>query len=475
VIDKLSADDKQKLKILLEAELYRRDFYEFLCAALKVLESQRNWKIEKAHKRLCDETQEIVEAALRDEPAKYQIVLINIPPRTLKSITFSICLNAWVWCRAPHEQFTTLSNTEKLATNFTRRTRQLMDSHWYQLHFGEMFKINKDENRLTVFSNDKGGTRESFGFNGSITGQYGCKFMCIDDPQMPSESLTKLENVQELFSERIFNRVNDVMTSVRFIIQQRTDEKDLTGYVLKNYDKVKHICLPMELTENTSKGYEDLYTNGLLLPSLFPREGLIEYKKHAWTYNTQYLQNPKPREGDMILTSWFLIHDIPIEELNKIAWEMFVDTAQTEGGDESAAIIAGKYGNNLLIKKCYSWQLNTPDLVRELKTVYQSNNVRIIRVEPKSSGHSVKDFLVRDGFNCTLTPSPKDSKVVRVSWITPILESKRVICLTDSRYDLLLQECAIFPNSDSDGLVDVLYYAVNHFLQKSSGMKYKVA
>ncbi|GAF77903.1 unnamed protein product, partial [marine sediment metagenome] len=61
-----------------------------------------------------------------------------------------------------------------------------------------------------------------------------------------------------------------------------------------------------------------------------------------------------------------------------------------------------------------------------------------------------------------------DDKTTRVTSITPILEGQRVILLKGSGEDLLLQQCSAFPNSTKDGLVDCLYYAVDHNLKKGS-------
>ena len=76
--------------------------------------------------------------------------------------------------------------------------------------------------------------------------------------------------------------------------------------------------------------------------------------------------------------------------------------------------------------------------------------------------------LRSEGFNITKTPAPVDDKITRVTAITPVLESKRVILMTDSGYELLLQQCAAFPNSNKDGLVDCLHMAVDHNLNKST-------
>jgi len=146
---------------------------------------------------------------------------------------------------------------------------------------------------------------------------------------------------------------------------------------------------------------------------------------------------------------------------------MFIDSAFTADvkNDETGILIAGKYKNMLLIKKVFAWYKEFPELIRAIKAEYSSNAISIIRIEPKASGLSIMQQLRLEGFNITKTPSPKDDKVTRVTSITPILEGQRVILLGNC--ELLLQQCAAFPNSSKDGLVDTLYYAVDHNLNKS--------
>jgi predicted phage terminase large subunit-like protein len=225
----------------------------------------------------------------------------------------------------------------------------------------------------------------------------------------------------------------------------------------------------MELSPDVTSSYAERYINDLLWSDRFPIQVLQPYAKNAHTYSSQYLQNPIPREGDLIKRSWLDVRDVPPEELLHLKWEMFLDTAYTKNkkNDETGCIIAAKYKNSMIIKKVYVWYLEFPDLIRKIQEVYNQFAIRIIRIEPKANGISVIQQLRSEGFNVTETPTPKDDKPTRVNSITPILESLRVILLVASGYELLITQCTAFPNSNKDGLVDCLYYAVAHNLKKS--------
>jgi predicted phage terminase large subunit-like protein len=226
----------------------------------------------------------------------------------------------------------------------------------------------------------------------------------------------------------------------------------------------------MEYTGDVSDDYIEFYEDGLLWKDRFPPEVLSQYSRNRFTYSSQYLQNPIPHEGDLIKRVWFSEFKGLPEELLQLKWEMFIDSAYTADlkNDETGIIICAKYKNMLLIKKVFIWYKEFPELVRAIKAAYSSNAVSIIRIEPKASGLSIMQQLRLEGFNITRTPTPKDDKITRVTSITPVLESQRVIYMKDSGSELLLQQCAAFPNSNKDGLVDCLYYAVEHNLNKST-------
>jgi len=470
----LTDTQKKLLKKEIQTEIYKRSFYDFLVDAVKVLEPQTKWSFNWHIKELCDIAQAEVIRINQGIPKDKDIV-INVPPRTMKSYIFSITLNAWAWTFAPHLKFMTISYADNLSSKFSYKTRLLIQSEWYQSYFN--VKLSDDDNRKTAYSNQDTGSREAFGMTGSVTGS-GADIIIVDDPQKPSDtSQVKLDTCVDVYRDTVYNRLNDPLTGIRIIIQQRTNENDLTGYILNtDADLYRHICLPMELTKDTSPEYIDMYINDLLWGDRFPPEVLQQYSRNRFTYSSQYLQNPIPHEGDLIKRSWFNIKELLPKELPILKWEMFIDSAYTADlkNDETGCIIAAKYGNMLLIKKVYIWYKEFPDLIRAIKTAYNQYQVKIIRIEPKASGLSILQQLRLEGFNITKTPSPKDDKITRVTSVTPVLESQRVILLKDSGYELLLSQCAAFPKSNKDGLVDCLYYAVEHNLQKS-GSRYAVS
>jgi hypothetical protein len=70
-----------------------------------------------------------LQAASRGE---IQRLVINVPPRHMKSLTVSVFWPAWWWTFAPHIRFLTASYGASLAERDAVRSRDLIRSAWYQ-------------------------------------------------------------------------------------------------------------------------------------------------------------------------------------------------------------------------------------------------------------------------------------------------------------------------------------------------------
>ena len=481
----LNTEQKKLIRNAIEAELYSRSFYDFVKEAVKVLEPSTNFKYNWHLEHVCEIAQQQILNVVNGVNKETDFI-INVPPRSMKSIIWSICLNAWTWTFAPQIKFMTISYSDVLASTFSYKTRLLIQSKWYVERWGGSFEINSDDNRKTSYSNNKGGTRESFGTGGSITGS-GADVIIIDDIQKVSDvSEVKLTNTIETYRDTIFNRLNDPNTGLRFIVGQRTDEGDLAGHLLTTQpDQYEHVCIPMELCDAVKPVYlKQFYTNDLLWEERFSHKVVNEYKVNlgSRTYTTQYQQAPSSNEGTLIKRNWFNVIDYNIlpedkkREIDKLKWEMFIDTAYTDNvkNDASAVLIGAKYNNDVIVKKVFVYYLEFPELCKKIieLSALISPNARIF-IEPKASGLSIVQQLKRETqLNIVKLDSPKDSKVVRVNSITPKLEAGRCILMKDPSNSLFLQQVTAFPHSKADDIVDVLYYLVDKYIGGSSTFNY---
>ena len=91
-----------------------------------------------------------------------------------------------------------------------------------------------------------------------------------------------------------------------------------------------------------------------------------------------------------------------------------------------------------------------------------------IRIEPKANGITVIQAVKRyTKLNVTRTPSPTDSKEVRLHGVSPKIECGRVILVEGDWNEEFEDEVSQFPAKTHDEFVDILVYAIDYLLDDS--------
>ena len=458
----------------LKAELYRKSFYEFSLEAFKTLhngqELNYNWHIEY----ICDKLQLEAERIVRGEKRNKHI-LINVPPRTLKSELVNVFFSVYCWVLDDSIQFLSSSYSSSLSITLSTQARRVIESDWFRLHFPDVV-LSKDENTKSRFTTPKGGLRYSTSTGGTVTGMGG-DIIVIDDPQNPqlARSEVERENANRFFNETLRSRLNDPEVGVFIVVMQRLHENDLTGMLLaKEPNEWDHTCLPAEVSDNVIP-YElsANYVDGLLFPKRLSQAVLNSFKTGlgAYGYSGQYSQLPSPSDGGILKGDWFnIIKSFPLDANNKpvnLKWDFYLDTAYTnkQENDATALMCAAFHDNELYIKEVKAVRLEFPELIKEIQhfaSVNGYSNSSRIYVEPKASGKSIVQMLRKStGLNIMEDKPPTQDKISRVTAVSPFIESRRVNLL-DGRYiNDFLNELKAFPNGAHDDQVDVLVMAID--------------
>jgi hypothetical protein len=179
----------------IRAEKSRRSLKEFIKNSWETIEPGRNfydnWHIDA----ICEHLQAVVKGDIKR-------LIINIPPRHMKSITAAVALPAWAWTSDPAKRFLFASYAGSLSIRDSVKCRRLIDSPWYQEHFGDSFKLTTDQNQKQRFENNKTGMRIATSVDGALTGEGG-DIIVIDDPHnvREAESSTVRESVLEWWDQ----------------------------------------------------------------------------------------------------------------------------------------------------------------------------------------------------------------------------------------------------------------------------------
>src|SRR6202035_5083111 len=118
---------------------------------------------------------------------KIRRLIINLPPRHLKSLLASIAFPAWCLGHDPSAQILSVSYAQDLADKLARDCRSIMMSPWYR----QMFPTRLAPHRQAVqeFITTRQGYRLATSTGGVLTGR-GADIILIDDPLKPEEALS---------------------------------------------------------------------------------------------------------------------------------------------------------------------------------------------------------------------------------------------------------------------------------------------
>lgn len=110
------------------------------------------------------------------ERGEIKNLIINVPPRSLKSITVTVAWSAWLLGRNPSESIIAASFSSDLSKKHSVEARLIIESEWFQRVFPET-RISDDQNEKDKYIMTKRGQRVATSVGGSITGDGGNCFV----------------------------------------------------------------------------------------------------------------------------------------------------------------------------------------------------------------------------------------------------------------------------------------------------------
>jgi len=173
-----------------------------------------------------------------------QNLIINVPPRTMKSLLTCVFWFAKTWTHRPGSRWMFASFGGDLVQRDSMRCREIIQTPLYSRLWDVRVKPSQDTQLR--YTNTHQGFRYSVTVNGQGMGE-GADFLVIDDPQNPrrAASAVERENTIRWYRATFSRRVNDELTGRRVIIMQRLNERDLTGFLIAEQMGWEHLVLPM--------------------------------------------------------------------------------------------------------------------------------------------------------------------------------------------------------------------------------------
>jgi predicted phage terminase large subunit-like protein len=481
---RLALEQRREQELIAEhAALCAASFRLFLESAWPVIEPRTpfvpGWHIDA----ICEHLQ----AASRGE---LQRLLINIPPRHMKSIAVSVMWPVWLWTFAPHLRFLTASYGANLAERDANRARTLLRSPWYHRHWPDL-ELKPDVNRTNRYENTHTGYRIATSVGGEATGEGG-DVIIVDDPHKLEEAMSDSARARVLdwHDGTIASRFNDPKTGIEVAVMQRLHARDLCGHLLER-GGYTHLCLPARY----EPGHPFVWPHDprqnegeLLWPAHIPEPALkrIETDMGSFRSAGQLQQRPAAVEGELLKRSWWqffppeYLSESEIGGLPQFAYIVSSwDTAFEDktSSDYVVGQIWGLRGADRYLLWSYRRHANLHATMQAMRNAHKWASERWPRaayttlVEKSANGAEIVANLKRE-IAGVIPVTVSTDKITRAIAAQPPLESGNIYIPGRAAPDTaagyhapdwvanLIEEAATFPNGKYDDQVDAFSQAI---------------
>lgn len=400
--EKLDPKELLKLELLSSLEKYTKAMFK--------AQYRRSFAMNNHFKMIFKALEDVVDG-------KCKRLIINMPPRYGKTETVIKSFSSWCFALNPTCKFLHLSYSDLLVTDNSTTVRNIMMEPLYKQLFPDS-QLEREKGSSTRWKTAAGGEFYAVSTQGQVTGfgagqvdevddedlsyedltfdkeldqilgLIGAKqnifqgAILIDDPIKPEDAESDLirNRINTRFESTIRNRVNSRNTPI-IIIMQRLHEEDLCGFLLdKEPDEWTVLSLPaIYLDENGNEAA--LWPMKHTLKELYALR-----EKEPIVFDTQYMQDPKPKEGLMYQEGFktYKIEQLPIgkDALNK--WN-YTDTADT-GADALCSICFIDTPEFIYVTDVY--YTKDPMEITEPATakMLSRNNTKRARIESNNGG-----------------------------------------------------------------------------------------
>lgn len=400
-------------------------------------------------------------------------LIINVPPRSMKSITVSVAFTAWLLGRDPTKRILCASYAADLARKHAIDTRHIMDSAWFQELFPRCELVARRQRDTELLTTLKGG-RLSFGLGGALTGR-GADVIILDDPMKASSATSEADRRRaiEYYEGTLVSRLNDKRRGAIVLVMQRLHEADLCGHLLARAPEDWEVVhLPAIAVEDGEFRLSDRpghvhrrFCGDALQADREPCELLDGLRRElgSRTFEAQYQQTPTPASGNLIRREWLRSYSERPAAFSRVVvtW----DTASTLGetSDWSVGQVWGVCDQDFYLLNVVRQRLEFPQLRRAVLKLHADWDADVTLIEKTALGHALLQDLRRTSpLRPILLPARLD-KVARCEAQSARFEEGRVHLPAEAPWlGAYLSELLAFPNGRHDDQVDATSYALHY-------------
>lgn len=497
---------KQKIREDSDKRNFEKSLHSYIKSAWTIIEPGitfiDNWHIEC----IC----EYLEAVSLGQINR---LLINMPPRYMKSISVTVGFPTWIWTKHPEKRFISLSYSSTLSKKHNMNRRDIIKSPWYQGIWSDKFALKTDMDTQMKFENDKMGFMFATSIGGTLTGEGG-DVIIVDDPHSPvqAQSDAERENAIEFFRTTLPTRLNDKKKGAIVVVMQRLHEQDISGHCLAD-GTYTHLCLPGIAEKRSIITFpvsfkQIVREEGDILWELRENKQEIEVMKKtlgSYGFSGQYQQNPVPVGGGEVKIWWLkywqpagmkldpvevkktvkkIENGIETEVLKTVyiepvdlpekfdmklqSWDL--NFKEKSDCDPVGCHVWGNSGANIYLLDRLNKQIGFSETLKEVELMTKKHpDAGMKLIEDKANGPAVIDVL-RYKIGGIIPVKPEGSKEARLHAVTPWMESGNIYLPHPEIYpwvNEVIDQLIKFPKTVHDEDVDCCSQALYRFIYSS--------
>jgi predicted phage terminase large subunit-like protein len=405
--------------------------------------------------------------------------IINVPPRSGKSLMITVAFTAFLLGHDPRKRIICVSYSEDLAKAHAAAFRAIVATPWFKRVFPR-FEIARGNNRATEVMTTEKGFRYAVSISGSVMGR-GADLIIGDDAMGPMAAISEAHRLREiaLWDTAHRTRLNNKKEGAIILVSQRLHEEDLIGHVVENGDW-NVLSLPAICEEGaayrTGPSLDDLHyrTPGeVLSPDREPVEILEQMRVDmgSMNFSAQYQQNPIPAGGNLIKRQWLRYYEERPSKFDHLiaSW----DTASTlaESSSFSVGTLWGAIGPNFYLLDLVRGRWEVPELRQQIIRQNEEWNPEATVIEETELGRTLVQDLHRSGDLRAQLHKPIGGKQSRLEVQSARFEAGRVHLPSLSSAPWIttyVAELLAFPQGRHDDQVDATSQALNYIAARNA-------
>lgn len=411
-----------------------------------------NWHIDL----MCEYLQACQEGDIRR-------LIINVPPRSLKSLTVSVAWPAFLLGHNPAERIIAASYAAGLSLKHSMDCRHIISSDWYGRLFPEM-GLSTEQNEKHKFTTSAFGHRIATSIGGTITGEGG-NFLILDDPQNPAQVQGEATRRQanQWFDHTFATRLDDKRRGVIIVVMQRLHADDLTGHLLDKggWERLSIPAIAERKTIYAIRGAEFIREAGSEMHPGREDAGLLTKARQelgSAIFAAQYQQEPVPEDGQMVRKEWLRRYtDMPNGFLRVVqSWDTAIKAGTQH--DASVCLTIGECEEGHFILDALCLRTEYPGLRRAVERMAECHTPDLILMEDKASGQSLLQDLRRHSPHLPMLGiCPTVDKVTRFAAVSALIEAGKLWLPKEAPWVAGFErELLAFPAVAHDDQVDAL-------------------